>query len=477
MILRKKSIENLKNTNFDLVIIGDGFLVSELVLEATKRGLKVALFSERDFISDNENYIYPIDNEAINAFEKNDFIQIKKLEINRKELNKKYAQWFLSGRILFLKQQKGWTDFLRPVLNTTSNRYDKINILQKEEIEEREQLIPNLKQNKIVSIPAYRCNLQRIIIDNIRQAQNLGAVCLNYFKVEKTDPNLLINKELDLKIQTEKAIQINSKKNKSENGILNIILNKSNFPIDYAWKFQTNFDEDLFIIPQNQQAWCLLHLKEKTNKENDLSRFLNLISKFFPNKKLTKQEIISTWYSRFSNNENKILESSFLSKKIEFKENIFEIKSLINKVLNQISSIKDKSKTNEIYQEIPTPYYLIEYLDSKYDEAKQANIKVAEFKKLFFRYGTQIEIITEKAYEYLNENRETNWLRAEVWYSVFYENAISLSDFFIRRTSKIFFENENIETSLQVVANEMQSFLNWTSEKKEEEIKKMKNFM
>jgi len=52
-----------------------------------------------------------------------------------------------------------------------------------------------------------------------------------------------------------------------------------------------------------------------------------------------------------------------------------------------------------------------EFCDTRYDEAKQTNIDSAAFRKLFFRYGNEIEGMTERAYELMELTRDP----IEIW--------------------------------------------------------------
>ncbi len=127
------------------------------------------------------------------------------------------------------------------------------------------------------------------------------------------------------------------------------------------------------------------------------------------------------------------------------------------------------------------PFYpdtanLINYADKKYDEIKQTGISVNEFKKLFYRYGMNIDKISEKAFDYYTETRDTkfSWLKAELFYSVNYESIVSLSDFFIRRTGMIFFYIDEIYEIFNITADILAEFLNWDEQTKQKNIDELK---
>jgi glycerol-3-phosphate dehydrogenase len=116
---------------------------------------------------------------------------------------------------------------------------------------------------------------------------------------------------------------------------------------------------------------------------------------------------------------------------------------------------------------------LVEYADNKYDEAKQTGISVKNFKTLFYRYGKNIDLITNKAFEYYNElkNCQKAWIKAELWYVVNYEAVTSMADYFIRRTGMIHFQVKEIEPIIQIVADFLQELLHWSDDEKYKQTK------
>jgi glycerol-3-phosphate dehydrogenase len=88
-----------------------------------------------------------------------------------------------------------------------------------------------------------------------------------------------------------------------------------------------------------------------------------------------------------------------------------------------------------------------------------------------------IDKVTDIAYGYYNETKNTDiaWLNAEIDYSVNNEMTASITDFFIRRTSMIFFHINEIANVLNHSADFMAKMLNWTEEEKQKNIQEMNN--
>jgi hypothetical protein len=77
------------------------------------------------------------------------------------------------------------------------------------------------------------------------------------------------------------------------------------------------------------------------------------------------------------------------------------------------------------------PLRIMEAADEKYDLAKQVFITTGDFKKLFYAYGSEIDLIINKAYDYFNQYRDADkaWLMAEMWYCITHEFCLTPAGF------------------------------------------------
>ena len=53
-------VNTLKSTEFDLVVIGGGITEAGIALDASSRGLKVALLEKGDFASGNQIHLFTV---------------------------------------------------------------------------------------------------------------------------------------------------------------------------------------------------------------------------------------------------------------------------------------------------------------------------------------------------------------------------------------------------------------------------------
>src|SRR5699024_4275726 len=80
-------------------------------------------------------------------------------------------------------------------------------------------------------------------------------------------------------------------------------------------------------------------------------------------------------------------------------------------------------------------------------------------------YGSNIDQIIE--YIETNDSGLPDDLYAELMYAVHHEMALTPTDFFIRRTSKLLFEIENVKNQKEMVISFMAKQFDWTDDIKE----------
>jgi glycerol-3-phosphate dehydrogenase len=86
-------------------------------------------------------------------------------------------------------------------------------------------------------------------------------------------------------------------------------------------------------------------------------------------------------------------------------------------------------------------------------------------------YGKQAELILENMQKYTSENSEINFAKAETIFCVKYEMVNSASDYFMRRTGRLFFDIPSISRIRKTVMDTLVELLNWDEKriKKENE--------
>ena len=84
-------------------------------------------------------------------------------------------------------------------------------------------------------------------------------------------------------------------------------------------------------------------------------------------------------------------------------------------------------------------------------------------------YGKQTDYILGKINYFLNEAIEEKLIRAEVWYGVHHEMVNGLSDFFVRRTGRLYFDIHSIHQYRELVQEDLVKYLGWDEQRLEQE--------
>ncbi len=186
--------------------------------------------------------------------------------------------------------------------------------------------------------------------------------------------------------------------------------------------FYNTKDISIEVIPWFE--WVYFEIKGKEipkTEENTIS----LIKKFLPEINIDKEDVL-------------LFKKHQQSETVENTDN----KEFNNVNLNILNNPDFKQTPSLLIgSDLGIPYHplrIMEYCDEKYDEAKHILQNSQFFKKLFYRYGTEIDKITYQAYEFWNQTKDIKktWLMAELWYLVNYEQCMSPNEFIYKHTEE-----------------------------------------
>jgi glycerol-3-phosphate dehydrogenase len=85
-----------------------------------------------------------------------------------------------------------------------------------------------------------------------------------------------------------------------------------------------------------------------------------------------------------------------------------------------------------------------------YTDAIQNRIAEVDFDRkdaeyLVHNYGKQTDIILQKFDDLMHDNMQEKMIKAEVWFAINYEMACNPTDFFMRRTGRLFFDKPSVD--------------------------------
>ncbi len=535
---RKTKIHSLATTKFDLLIIGGGITGAGIALDAVTRGMSVALIEMQDFAAGTSSRSTKLVHGGLRYLEHLELGLVREVGREREIVHNNAAHIVIPEKMILPIIEDGnlgeFTtslalyvyDFLAGVKKSEQKK-----MLTKEETVKIIPLIdsPILKAGALYY--EYKTDDSRLTIEVLKKAVEHGAECINYVKAE----SFIYNKKDKIKGVNVKAVlngaefEIYAKNivnatgpwvdglRKKDNSLkgkrihhtkgIHIVFDKKRLPINHAIYFDTGDKRMVFAIPRQDIIYVGTtdtdyydNLENPTITKADVQYLIDAVNKIAPTVNLELKDVKSAWSGLRPLIHEEGKDPSELSRKDEIfhsKTGLISIAGgkltgyrIMAKDVVKIVAKRLFEKENREFLKCQTknmrlsggefPFYpdmpnLINSADQKYDEVKQTGITVNDFKRLFYRYGTNIDKVSEKAFDYYSEIRDTklSWLKAELYYCVNFESVATLSDFFIRRTGMIFFYIDEISEILKPAADILAEFLNWDEKTKQKNIKEL----
>jgi glycerol-3-phosphate dehydrogenase len=519
---------------FDLLIIGGGITGAGIALDAASRGMRVALIEMQDFAAGTSSRSTKLVHGGLRYLEHLELGLVREVGREREIVHNNAAHIVIPEKMILPIVEDGnlgeFTtslalyvyDFLAGVKKDEHRK-----MLSRQETVEKVPQIdsPILKAGALYY--EYKTDDSRLTIEVLKKAVEFGAVPLNYAKAESFiyEENKVLGVNFtDLltgeKHQIHASYTVNATgpwvdllrdKDNSLKGKrihhtkgIHIVIDKKRFPLNHAIYFDTGDKRMVFAIPRPEIVYIGTtdtdyndNLENPSITKKDVLYLLESVNRIAPDAKLVFEDVKSAWAglrplihedgkapSELSRKDEIFLSDSGLISIAGGKLTGYRMmsKNVVKIVAERIEKTDGrqfaKCQTKNLrlsggdFPFYPDSIKLTEYADMKYDEAKQTGITVKEFNKLFYRYGTNIDLLTNKAFDLYNETKDSKqaWIKAEVWYTVNYESAATISDFFIRRTGMIFFYIDDIPPLVEPVTDYMAELLSWTPEIRQKNI-------
>ena len=429
---------------YDLVIAGGGIQSALLLAGAVEKGLKVALVLENDnMLKHSEPFVLS------GVFTKKNYISFSKAKIQAQKMIKSAQHLFIQTSIDHAKK-KGLSDSLLIFFSS---------ILRADKISQKEN-----KAYKYLTYSAFKFSSDRLIISLLKYARNHGADIFQpvslvssqytekqcykinlYDKIASRD-FMLFSKSILIKPLAKQIEKVEGKKNNRVFKELTFTYPYEKLKLDSNLIFETK-DVEIRLIPWFDFIYVKIRFAGENIPEkprSSLNKYLNFIELddgLIRNFKISEVQ---------DQPEKENLTFHFHDKSRNFKLNVQahnynDHLKLIHKIAKQLHPGRQpysKPENMVLPGVLPItdlhPLRIMEYADEKYELARQIMKSPLEFKKLFYRYGSEIELIINKAYEFWNieKDREKAWLKAELWFCIHHEMCKSPENFIHTHTSR-----------------------------------------
>ncbi|EAD9206695.1 glycerol-3-phosphate dehydrogenase/oxidase [Listeria monocytogenes] len=533
----RETIErNLQEEKFDLVIVGGGITGAGIALDATSRGMSVALVEMGDFASGTSSRSTKLVHGGLRYLQQ---FEIKEVA----DLGKERAIVYENGphvttpEWMMLPFHKGG-NMGKTTASFGIRLYDYLAGVKKNERRKILSAKETLAKNPFVKKDGlkgsgyyveYRTDDARLTIEVMKKAVELGANAINYTKAEHflyddnkqvvgvTVTDRLSGKAYDIKghrvinaagpwVDKVRKLDyaINNKHLRLTKGI-HLVIDKQKFPMEQAVYFDTPDGRMVFAIPRDKKVYVgttdTVYDEAVINPkalESDHNYVIKAINYMFPDVHITEKDIESSWAGVRPLIYEEGKDPSEISRKDEvwFSESglitmaggkLTGYRKMAEKLLDDVSKSLAK-ETGKKYKPVQTKHLPIsggdiggsEQLEAFLSKkAKEGNNRfgwtLEEGREMAKRFGSNIDQLFTYAQEHKEQNETTlpNSLYAELRYSIQHEAVTTPIDFLLRRTGYLLFDMPYLLEWKDAVVDEMAKQFHWSDDVKQTYIEEL----
>lgn len=526
---REQIKKDLKDQEFDVVIIGGGITGAGIALDASERGMKVALVEMQDFAQGTSSRSTKLVHGGLRY--------LKQLQVGVvAETGRERAIVYENGphvttpERMLLPMHKGGS-MGKFTTSIGLAMYDRLagvkkaerkTMLNAKETLEKEPLVKKAGLKGGGSYVEYRTDDARLTIEVMKRAEEKGAKVINHTKsVHFTyDSNEKVNgiqvedqiSNETYPIKAKKVINAsgpwvdevrsgdyarNNKQLRLTKGV-HIVIDQSKFPLGQAVYFDTEKDgRMIFAIPREGKAYVgttdTFYDNNKTSplaNQEDRDYLIDAINYMFPDVNVADEDIESSW----AGVRPLILEEGKDPSEISRKDEVWEGKSglltiaggkltgyrhmaleivdLLSKRLKSEFGLKfDKCATKHLTisgGDVGGSANFDKFIEQKVEEAKSYQIDESTARHFTSKYGSNAEELFKIAQT--AQYQETGLpldIYTELVYSIQNEMVYRPTDFFIRRTGKLYFKIDDVLNYKEQVIDVMAGLLGYTNIEKE----------
>ena len=509
---RIQILQEAQSEIFDLVIIGGGITGAGIALDAASRGLSVLLLEKDDFASGTSSRSTKLIHGGLRYLKQMEFNLVRQVGKERAILYQN-AKHLVRPEPMLLPIIEGgslgkrstklglWLyEFLAGVPLNEQKR-----MLNSNECIQAEPLLEKAIIRGGALYTEYRTDDARLTISVLKTAIKLGAKAVNHASVidliydngkikgvrvqEKSS-----NEEFQILARTVvnaagpwvdeirlKEGPLVGKQLHLTQGI-HIVVHHKRFSLKQAVYFDSPDKRMIFAIPREGCTYIgttdTNFVGDKNNPQvsvSDVQYLLETCNRIFPTIHLSQNDVISSW----SGLRPLIHEDGKSPSELSRKDELFTspsglisiaggkltgyrlmAKRVVDLVALKINSIErrsiPKSQTHSVKLsggDFIDERDLIEFKDILCGQAKQVNCSYNKIDEWVNRYGKDAEHIVEIAYVLWPDISEKEWVPdiAEIHYVIHHEMCLQPSDYFVRRTSNLYFNRENLMRKFEIL--------------------------
>jgi glycerol-3-phosphate dehydrogenase len=528
--------KDLQTTEFDLLIIGGGITGAGIALDAASRGMKVALIEKNDFASGTSSKSTKLIHGGLRYLKQFDFWLVKEVGTERAIVHDLAPHLVVPEKMILPLIEGGtYGEWLTSIglkvydILASVEGEDKRKMLDKEEALEKEPLLPESILNGAGYYAEYRTDDARLTIEVLKTALDYDAKIINYTEakdfiyednrvVGATVKDTLSNTSFDIKAKyvvnaTGPWVDDLRQTNHSKTGKrlhltkgVHLVVAHEKLPVKQSVYFDVPDGRMMFAIPRGKVTYFgttdTNYQKDKNNVTTNLvdaTYLISAVNNMFPDIHLTLDDVQSSWAGLRPLIHEEGKSASELSRKDEIFVSDTELISIAGgkltgyrKMAERIVDLVakkykrrfdkefDEIKTKEIalsggtfqnYQEVQS------YTDAIYNRIAEVDFNQKDAEYLVHNYGKQTDIILQKFDDLMHDNMQEKMIKAEVWFTINHEMTCSPTDFFMRRTGRLFFDSPSVDLHKEYVLNEFKNHFSWDDKTTEKYLKELEKYV
>ena len=526
---RQAIIKSFKKVKLDLLVIGGGITGAGISLDATKRGLRTGVIEMQDFAAGTSSRSTKLVHGGLRYLKQFEIGIVSEVGKERAIVYEN-GPHVTSPEWMMLPFYKGGTfgpfstniglrvyDYLADV-----KKEERRIMLKPQEALEKE---PLLQSNNLMGAGyyvEYKTDDARLTLEIMKKSIELGTKALNYIKMieflyneEDKIKGVIVEDQISKEIFHIEAKYVinatgpwvdklrdldNSKYGKTlqlTKGV-HLVFSQETFPLRQAIYFDTPDKRMIFAIPRVNKVYIgtsdTKYEGEITHPQvtiEDRDYILHAINDMFPSLSLTPKDIESSWAGIRPLISQEGKKPSEISRKDEiFTSNsglismaggkLTGYRKMAEQAVDKVTAIF-KSEQNILFEKSTTKYLslsggdvggsigFVDFKIEKVNTGMALGIANSDAIYLVNQYGSNVDII----YKLYSENEAkakeegiNQVVLATLLYSIEYELAYTPLDYFIRRTSAMFFDIHFVKENKETVINFMSKLLNWTDEQR-----------
>jgi glycerol-3-phosphate dehydrogenase len=521
---RSEHFSRFSRETYDLLVIGGGVTGAGIALDAAARGLKTLLVEKEDFAWGTSSRSTKLIHGGLRYLKQMELALVKEVGTERAIVYRNAPHVVHPERMLLPIVKGGslgktlssiglWVyDVLAGV--PASERRKMLDARQTLAQE------PLLRTDILMGgglYFEYRTDDARLTIEILKTAVEKGAVALNYAEVTELsyDTNgqvsgatvldrrsgsrhpvsarCLVNatgpwvdgiRQLDVKapdsVRPRKRLHLTK-------GI-HLVVPRHRLPLRQSAYFDVLSDQRMvFAIPRGQVTYLGTtdtnyrgdHERPMTTLA-DVDYVLEATNFMFPKAHLTRADVVSSWAGLRPLIHEEGKDPSELSRKDEiFRSStgllsiaggkLTGYRKMAERIVDQVCrdlGVKAACTTAQMPLSggaFATPSDMGRFMEQRIGEARQIDLPPAVVVDWFEKYGTDVDVLIEKAFAWRRDfERMPDLVRkTEVWYAIEHEMALTLNDYLIRRTGRLYFERPSLATYYPLVAEDFAQLLGW----------------